>query len=85
MEDTTMTLKELSKQYYEDVETLTGLINDLKEKSKNYSGAKKHTANRQLFCLYEMRRDARLTAQTLETYYDDVSQKKIYHRREKEV
>ena len=40
----TMTLQELSKQYYKDVENLTELIEEVKEKTKDYTGAKKHTA-----------------------------------------
>ena len=80
-----MTLKELSKQYYDDVEMLTGLIEKQRELTKNYTGAKLHTANRYLCCLYEMRREARITAQTLEHYYDEVSSGRIYHPRPKEV
>ncbi len=80
-----MTLKELSKQYYDDVENLTEQINRLNEAAKYLSGAKLHTANRHLVCLREMRRDARLTAETLEHYYDRSAVQKYYHRRPKEV
>ena len=80
-----MTLKELSKQYYNDVEMLTEQIDRLREEAKHYSGAKLHTANRHLVCLYEMRRDARMTAETLEHYYDEVPSGRIYHPRPKEV
>ena len=80
-----MTLKELSKQYYDDVEMLTELIEKHRERTKNFTGAKLHNANRYLVCLYEMRREARITAETLEHYYDEVSPGKIYHPRPKDV
>ena len=80
-----MTLKELSKQYYDDVEMLTEQINRLREEAKYLHGAKLHTANRRLLCLYEMRRDAKMTAETLYHYYDETPPRKIYHSRPREV
>ena len=80
-----MTLKELSKQYYADVEMLTEQIDRLRENTKRLSGAKLHTANRHLVCLREMRRDARMTAETLEHYYDGKPDGRQYHRRPREV
>lgn len=80
-----MTLKELSKQYYNDVEMLTEQIKELREETKHLHGAKLHNANRHLVCLYEMRRDARITADTLYHYYDKTASGKIYHPRPREV
>ena len=80
-----MTLRELSLQYYDDVERLTGQIKEMRERAKHLSGAKLHTANRHLVCLYEMRRDARMTAETLYHYYDETPSKRQYHRRPTEV
>lgn len=80
-----MTLKELSKQYYDDIEMLTEQIDRLREETKRLRGAQLHTANRRLVCLYEMRRDAKITADTLYHYYDEKPSGKIYHPRPKEV
>lgn len=75
-----MTLKELSKQYYKDAENLTEEIKEFRERAKSCSGAKLHIVNRQLICLYEMRRDALMTAEHLDNYYEK-SGGRLYHRR----
>lgn len=75
------TLNELAKTYREDEMRLTRQIDTLREKSKKLTGAKKHTANRNLCCLYEMRRDVRNTAEILENYYNNKSQNRIYHKK----
>lgn len=75
-----MTLKELSSQYYEQEALLTKQIDNLREKSKKYKGADRHTANRHLCCLYEMRREVHNTAEILENYYQDKASKRIYHK-----
>lgn len=76
-----MTLKDLAKIYRKDEELLTKQIDVLRENAKKLTGAKKHTANRNLCCLYEMRRDVRNTALILENYYGDKSQNRIYHKK----
>lgn len=78
-------LKELAKTYREDEERLTRQIDALREKSKNLTGAKKHTANRNLCCLYEMRRDVRNIAEILENYYSNKSQNRIYHKKTPQI
>lgn len=74
-------LKELAKTYREDEQRLTRQIDALREDSKGLTGAKKHTANRNLCCLYEMRRDVRNIAEILENYYENKSQNRIYHKK----
>ena len=76
-----MTLQEMAKTYREDEARLTRQIETLRESSKNLCGAKKHTANRNLCCLYEMRRDVRNIAETLENYYTSKSKNRIYHKK----
>lgn len=80
-----MTLKELSKQYYDDAEKLTEQIDTLRKQTKSLKGAKLHTANRHLCCLYEMRRDAKMTAEILEHYYDETPKARLYHRHPGEI
>ncbi len=75
------TLKDLAKTYREDEARLTRQIEALRERSKALTGTKKHTANRNLCCLYEMRRDVRNTAEILENYYTNKSQNRIYHKK----
>lgn len=81
----TMTLQEMAKTYREDEARLTRQIERLRESSKNLCGAKKHTANRNLCCLYEMRRDVRNIAETLENYYTDKSENRIYHKKTQQI
>lgn len=76
-----MTLKELSEEYILDEERLTNQIERLRKKSAGYKGADKHTANRQLMCLYEMRREVHNTAEILANYYENKSAKRIYHKK----
>lgn len=79
------TLNELAKTYREDEARLTRQIDALREKSKGLNGAKKHTANRNLCCLYEMRREVRNTAEILENYYNNKSQNRIYHKKTPQI
>lgn len=76
-----MTLNELAKTYREDEKRLEQQIAALRERSKNYTGAQKHNANRHLLCLYEMKREVVNTAKTLENYYTDKSQTRLYHKK----
>lgn len=78
---TNTSLKELAKAYREDEIRLNKQIDTLRENAKKLTGAKKHTANRNLCCLYEMRRDVRNTAEILENYYSNRSQNRIYHKK----
>ena len=78
-------LKELAKTYREDEERLTRQIDALREKTKALTGAKKHTANRNLCCLYEMRRDVKNIAEILENYYSNKSQNRIYHKKTSQI
>ena len=76
-----MTLNELAKAYREDEKRLEKQIAALRESSKNYTGAQKHNANRNLLCLYEMKREVANTAKTLENYYTEKSQTRLYHKK----
>ena len=76
-----MTLNELAKTYREDEKRLEKQIAALRECSKGYKGAQKHTANRNLLCLYEMKREAANTAKTLENYYSEKSATRLYHKK----
>lgn len=76
-----MTLNELAKTYREDEKRLEKQIAALRERAKNLKGAQKHTANRNLLCLYEMKREAVNTAKILENYYGEKSQTRIYHKK----
>ncbi len=76
-----MTLNELAKTYREDEKRLEKQIAALRERSKSYKGAQKHTANRNLLCLYEMKREVANTAKTLENYYGEKSATRLYHKK----
>ena len=73
-----MTLNELAKTYREDEKRLEKQIAALRERSKSYKGAQK---NRNLLCLYEMKREAANTAKTLENYYSEKSATRLYHKK----
>ncbi len=65
-----MELRQLADAYRSDEQTLTRQIDRFLPYAKSLTGEKRHEAYRRLSCLYEMRRDARLTAGLLEHYYD---------------
>lgn len=75
-----MTLYELSGEYLKEEEKLTRQIKNYIPIVKELSGEQKHTANRRLMCLYEMRREVRITACTLANYYKDKSDLRLYHK-----
>ena len=64
-------LSDLGAVYRADEQRLTEQINRLLPYAKSPTGDKRRAAYRDLACLYEMRRDVRLTAETLEHYYDN--------------
>lgn len=74
------TLQELSADYEKDIETLTEQIKFWREKLRNDCTADSAAIGRRLACLYEMRRDAKITADTLKHYYDARTEKCVYHR-----
>ncbi len=69
----------LSAVYRADEQRLTEQINRLLPYAKSLSGDKRREAYRNLACLYEMRREVRLTAELLEHYYDNRLEKRAYH------
>lgn len=75
-----MTLNELSREYRTEEQKLTKQIDAYLPYAKSLSGDSRREAYRRLACLYEMRRDVRLTAQTLEHYYDNRMEKRAYHK-----
>ncbi len=75
-----MTLSELSSEYRREEAKLTGQIDRFLPIAKALTGDSKREAYRRLACLYEMRRDVRLTAQTLENYYQNKAERRIYHK-----
>lgn len=78
--DETKSICDLAADYRADEQRLTAQINRLLPYAKSLSGDKRRTAYRNLACLYEMRRDVRLTAETLEHYYDNRLGKRVYHK-----
>lgn len=75
-----MTLAELSREYRSEEKKLTGQIDRFLPVAKTMTGDSRREAYRRLACLYEMRRDVRLTAQTLENYYQNKSAHRVYHK-----
>ena len=73
-----MTLTQMAQTYRQDEETLTRQIDRFLPYAKSLSGEKRHEAYRRLACLYEMRRDVRMTAGILETYYTDCAKRRVY-------
>lgn len=74
------TLCELGADYEKDVKTLTAQIKFWREKLQHDCTADRAAVGRRLACLYEMRRDAKITADTLKHYYDARTEKCAYHR-----
>lgn len=75
-----MTLVELSREYRAEERKLTRQIDGFLPVAKAMTGDCRREAYRRLACLYEMRRDVRLTAQTLENYYQNKSEHRVYHK-----
>ncbi len=75
-----MTLFELSREYLQEEEKLTKQINAFLPVAKSLSGMERREAYRRLACLYEMRRDVRMTARLLSTYYENKAVKRAYHK-----
>lgn len=75
-----MTLTELSKEYRKEEEKLTRQIDCFLPHAKSLSGEQRHEAYRRLACLYEMRRDVRMTARLLENYYAEKASSRIYRK-----
>ena len=64
-------LSDLAKGYRADVETLTAQIANKRRLLVGADRYMRYELNRELALLYEMRRDAILTAEILERYYQD--------------
>lgn len=73
--------KNLAEEYRQEEKKLTEIIARRRKELKNLSGAKLHIANRELLCFYEMRREVQSTAETLENYYDNKADSRIYHKK----
>lgn len=71
-------LSDLGAVYRADEQRLTAQIKRLLPHAKSLTGDKRRAAYIDLACLYEMRRDVRLTAETLEHYYDNRLEKRAY-------
>lgn len=71
----------LYEDYRADEQRLTEQINAFLPVAKTLSGTDRQEAYRRLACLYEMRRDVRMTAENLEHYYDNSPKKRMYHRK----
>ncbi len=74
------TLEQLAEEYLLEEQKLTRQINAWRERASRLSGDKRRTANRNLICLYEMRREVSCTADKLLHYYDK-SAKRLYHKK----
>lgn len=75
-----MTLSELSQEYLQEEQKLTRQINSFLPYAKSLSGDARREAYRRLACLYEMRRDVRMTAQLLEHYYENKTLSRVYRK-----
>lgn len=75
-----MTLNELSGEYLKEEEKLTRQIKNYIPIVNSLRGEPRHTANRRLLCLYEMRREVKITAGILHNYYSNKSDSRIYHK-----
>lgn len=75
-----MTLTELSATYRQEEQRLDGQIARFLPIAKQLTGTARREAYRRLQCLYEMRREVRLTAQTLEHYYEKKEKGRIYRK-----
>lgn len=75
-----MTLEELSREYLQEEAKLTRQIDSYLPYAKTLSGEQKHEAYRRLSCLYEMRREVRMTADTLSKYYENKVTRRVYHK-----
>lgn len=75
-----MTLTELSQEYVQEEQKLTRQIDSFLPYAKSLSGDARREAYRRLACLYEMRRDVRMTAQTLANYYENKAQSRVYRK-----
>lgn len=75
-----MTLRELSGEYLKEEARLTKQIDAFLPYAKSLSGEQKHEAYRRLSCLYEMRRDVRMTASLLANYYENKASRRVYHK-----
>ena len=64
-------LSDLAKGYRADVDTLTAQIANKRRLLSGADSYRRYELNRELALLYEMRRDAILTAEILERYYQD--------------
>lgn len=74
------TLEQLAEEYLLEEQKLNRQIKAWREKAAQLSGDRRRTANRNLICLYEMRREVSCTADKLMHYYD-TDGKKLYHSR----
>lgn len=70
----------MSKLYFADADLLTEQIRRKRELLNRATGHKRHEINRQLLCLYEMRRDCIITARHLCNYYTDDGRKHYVKR-----
>lgn len=75
------TLYELGEAYDEDIATLTAQIECWRERLKHSVGTEHIECGRRLACLYEMRRDTKMTADMLKHYYDNGTEKRAYHKK----
>lgn len=76
-----MTLYDLGQTYLQDEQRLTAQIKAFLPITKTLHGKERHEAHRRLLCLYEMRREARMTADLLMHYYQNKAERRVYHKK----
>ncbi len=74
-----MTLEQMGKEYLRQAEEIKGMIESVSALKKGVCGIELYEINNKLTILREMERDTRLTGQSLVGYYDNKSNKKLYH------
>lgn len=75
-----MTLRELGEEYIICADELKMREAALSEKLKTLSGIRFYETSRDIKILRDMERDSRSTGMYLINYYDNKSDRRIYHR-----
>lgn len=70
----------MSDVYFSDIDLLTEQIAVKRERLAKASGKTRYELNRELMCLYEMRRDCAITAEILRGYYNPDNSKHFVAR-----
>lgn len=75
-----MTLRELGEEYIICADELKKRETALSERLKKLDGIRFYEASRDIKILRDMERDSRTTGQYLISYYENKTDRRIYHR-----